>query len=239
MTIYSVCFNFREEDLEVQSLANITSSYQGWLEFNVTIAMSHWQLHKDQNRGFYIGVSRAGQPEHEVRLEEAGLVTSRSDEEHQPFMVAFFKAPQQLHPHKRQHSRTKRQAQRKRNNRKSTEYKNPLLYTPPSENHRSCQIQTMYVSFKELKWQDWIVAPDGYNAFYCAGECNFPLNAHMNATNHAIVQTLVHLMNPGRVPKPSCAPTRLSAISVLYYLDDSNVNLKKYKNMVVKSCGCH
>jgi Transforming growth factor beta like domain len=55
------------------------------------------------------------------------------------------------------------------------------------------------VSFKDLKWQDWIIAPDGYGAFYCSGECNFPLNAHMNATNHAIVQTLVHLMHPTKV----------------------------------------
>lgn len=88
-------------------------------------------------------------------------------------------------------------------------------------------------------FQDWIIAPDGYDAYYCSGECNFPLNAHMNATNHAIVQTLVHLVSPGKVPKPCCAPTKLSAISVLYFLDESNVILKKYKNMVVKSCGCH
>lgn len=47
--------------------------------------------------------------------------------------------------------------------------------------------------------QDWIIAPDGYGAFYCSGECNFPLNAHKNATNHAIVQTLVHLLNPTKV----------------------------------------
>lgn len=230
----------REEDLEIQSLANITSSYQGWLEFNVTTAMAHWQLHKDQNRGLYISVSDLENPEEEIRLEDAGFVTSRNDDEHQPFMVAFFKAPQQLRPHKSHaHTRTKRSNVQRKRNKGKTDFKNPLLYSPPSENHRSCQIHTMHVSFKELKWQDWIVAPDGYNAFYCAGECNFPLNAHMNATNHAIVQTLVHLLNPGRVPKPSCAPTRLSAISVLYYLDDSNVNLKKYKNMVVKSCGCH
>ncbi|KAI6074881.1 Bone morphogenetic protein 6 [Aix galericulata] len=37
---------------------------------------------------------------------------------------------------------------------------------------------------------DWIIAPKGYAANYCDGECSFPLNAHMNATNHAIVQTL-------------------------------------------------
>lgn len=87
--------------------------------------------------------------------------------------------------------------------------------------------------------KDWIIAPDGYAANYCDGECSFPLNAHMNATNHAIVQTLVHLMNPENVPKPCCAPTKLHAISVLYFDDNSNVILKKYKNMVVRACGCH
>ena len=87
--------------------------------------------------------------------------------------------------------------------------------------------------------QDWIIAPEGYSAYYCHGQCAFPLNAHMNATNHAIVQTLVHLMNQLKVPKPCCAPTKLSAISVLYFDDNSNVILKKYKNMVVRACGCH
>ena len=61
----------------------------------------------------------------------------------------------------------------------------------------------------------------------------------MNATNHAIVQTLVHLMNPSTVPQPCCSPTKLTAISVLYFDDSNNVVLKKYTNMVVKACGCH
>ena len=52
------------------------------------------------------------------------------------------------------------------------------------------------VSFRDLNWDDWIIAPDGYDSFYCQGECSFPLNSHLNATNHAIVQTLVHLMDP-------------------------------------------
>ena len=52
-------------------------------------------------------------------------------------------------------------------------------------------------------------------------------------------QTLVHLMSPDLTPKPCCAPTKLSGISVLYFDESSNVILKKYRNMVVKSCGCH
>ncbi|XP_023311851.1 bone morphogenetic protein 5-like [Anoplophora glabripennis] len=109
----------------------------------------------------------------------------------------------------------------------------------PSGTWRDCRLHNLYISFKDLKWQDWIIAPTGYSAYYCSGTCNFPLHGHMNATNHAIVQTLVHLTNPNRYPKPCCAPSKLTPISVLYFLDDTNVILKKYKNMMVKSCGCH
>ncbi|KAF2987272.1 hypothetical protein EK904_000083, partial [Melospiza melodia maxima] len=62
-----------------------------------------------------------------------------------------------------------------------------------SEQKQACKKHELYVSFRDLGWQDWIIAPEGYAAFYCDGECSFPLNAHMNATNHAIVQTLVCL----------------------------------------------
>uniref|UniRef100_A0A672IUP2 Bone morphogenetic protein 7 n=1 Tax=Salarias fasciatus TaxID=181472 RepID=A0A672IUP2_SALFA len=105
--------------------------------------------------------------------------------------------------------------------------------------HEGCKKHELYVSFKDLGWQDWIIAPEGYSAYYCEGECAFPLNSQMNATNHAIVQTLVHFINPDAVPKPCCAPTQLHGISVLYFDDSSNVILKKYRNMVVRACGCH
>uniref|UniRef100_A0A8C4QYH2 Bone morphogenetic protein 6 n=1 Tax=Eptatretus burgeri TaxID=7764 RepID=A0A8C4QYH2_EPTBU len=108
-----------------------------------------------------------------------------------------------------------------------------------SEMKQACKIRQMYVSFQNLSWQDWIIAPEGYSAYYCDGECTFPLGAHMNATNHAIVQTLVHMRKPHKVPKPCCAPTKLNAISILYFDNNSNVILKKYRNMVVRSCGCH
>lgn len=101
-----------------------------------------------------------------------------------------------IKPTKDNHVRMKRNTSQRR--KKKSENRNPLFHGG-DHNPKSCQIQTLYVSFKDLKWQDWIIAPDGYGAFYCAGECNFPLNAHMNASNHAIVQTLVHLMHPQKV----------------------------------------
>lgn len=100
-----------------------------------------------------------------------------------------------------------------------------------------CNKITWFVSFKELKWSDWIIAPDGYEASYCLGECPFPLPPVLRSTNHAIVQMLAHLMDK-QIPKPCCAPTKLQPITVLYYDDYSNVVLKEYRNMIVQSCGC-
>lgn len=47
------------------------------------------------------------------------------------------------------------------------------------------------LTFFLLPTQDWVIAPQGYSAYYCEGECSFPLDSCMNATNHAIVQSLV------------------------------------------------
>uniref|UniRef100_A0A0A9XMN4 Protein decapentaplegic n=1 Tax=Lygus hesperus TaxID=30085 RepID=A0A0A9XMN4_LYGHE len=100
-----------------------------------------------------------------------------------------------------------------------------------------CKRHPLYVDFKDVGWDDWIVAPPGYDAYYCHGECTFPLADHLNSTNHAIVQTLVNSVNPGAVPKACCVPTQLSSISMLY-LDDSKVVLKNYQDMAVVGCGC-
>ncbi|XP_011504725.1 PREDICTED: protein 60A [Ceratosolen solmsi marchali] len=227
-----------ERELEYLDAVNASSGREGWIALNVSAALEHWLRDPGANRGLYLSVHPAERHVHEMRPEDVGLVGFRGAADRQPFMVGFFKSSGLRERKVRQ----KREAKRKKKAEVAAlDYRpgNPYADPQVQYNSRTCKIQTLYVSFRDLQWQDWIIAPDGYDAYYCSGECNFPLNAHMNATNHAIVQTLVHLVNPGKVPKPCCAPTKLSPISVLYFLDESNVILKKYKNMVVKSCGCH
>lgn len=236
LVVYSIMDKENEMDLIKISETDISVGRDGWIEINVTNTVDLLKMNKTSNSGFYISAYLKGRPEKEIKIDEIGLVNGKGDDKHQPFLVAYCKGPENMSSVNKDHQRIKRNIQKKRKNK--SENRNPLL-DHPSDLQKSCQIKTMYVSFKALNWQDWIIAPEGYGAFFCSGECNFPLNAHMNATNHAIVQTLVHLMHPGKVPKPCCAPTKLIPISVLYHIDESNVNLKKYKNMVVKSCGCH
>nr|AVD29925.1 decapentaplegic [Parhyale hawaiensis] len=108
----------------------------------------------------------------------------------------------------------------------------------PSAPYEQCRRHSLYVDFKLVDWQSWIVAPPGYAAYFCGGECEFPLSDHLNSTNHAIIQTLVNSKYPERVPTACCVPTELSPISMLYVDEFSNVVLKNYQNMVVEACGC-
>ncbi|XP_073828314.1 protein 60A-like [Musca autumnalis] len=236
INVYSIVKTNDHERLQLLSSLNTTADYQGWLELNVTEGLSSWLHQPKENKGIYVGAHPTNKPEREIKLDDIGLVHPNGDDEHQPFMVGFFRGPELIKQVKH-HSRRKRETNHPRR-RKKSDIGNPLM-DGPTEGSRSCQMQTLYIAFKDLGWRDWIIAPDGYGAYYCSGECNFPLNAHMNATNHAIVQTLVHLLERSKVPKPCCAPTRLGALPVLYHLDEQHVNLKKYKNMIVKSCGCH
>ena len=34
-----------------------------------------------------------------------------------------------------------------------------------------CCRESLYISFKDLGWDDWILAPEGFHAFYCRGSC--------------------------------------------------------------------
>lgn len=100
-----------------------------------------------------------------------------------------------------------------------------------------CRRHPLYVDFKDVGWNKWIVAPSGYDAFFCLGECRFPLADHMNSSSHAMVQTLVNSVN-GAVPRACCVPTSLSPIALLYLDQEERVVLKNYEDMVVEGCGC-
>lgn len=100
-----------------------------------------------------------------------------------------------------------------------------------------CRRHPLYVDFNDVGWHRWIIAPSGYDAFFCLGECRFPLAEHMNSSSHAMVQTLVNSVN-GAVPRACCVPTSLSPIALLYLDPQDRVVLKNYQDMVVEGCGC-
>ncbi|XP_030917925.1 bone morphogenetic protein 8B [Geospiza fortis] len=237
MGVVSPCSR-RESDLFLLDVQDLRAGTEGWLVFDVTAASNHWSVEQKYTLGLRLYVET--DDGHSVDPGSAGLLGRRGPRSKQPFMVTFFRASPSP-------SRVTRAAkpQRRRQHKKSNDLPHPNKLpgifddVHPADGRQVCRRHELYVSFQDLGWLDWVIAPQGYSAYYCEGECAFPLDSCMNATNHAILQSLVHLMKPEAVPKACCAPTKLSATSVLYYDSNNNVILKKHRNMVVKSCGCH
>ncbi|XP_023655342.1 growth/differentiation factor 5 [Paramormyrops kingsleyae] len=114
----------------------------------------------------------------------------------------------------------------------------PRIKKPVKTHKPRCNRKQLHVNFKEMGWDDWIIAPLEYDAFHCDGVCEFPIRSHLEPTNHAIIQTLMNSMDPDSTPPTCCVPTRLSPISILYIDSSNNVVYKQYEDMVVESCGC-
>ncbi|XP_035397791.1 bone morphogenetic protein 15 [Cygnus atratus] len=101
-----------------------------------------------------------------------------------------------------------------------------------------CSLRSFPVSFAQLGWDHWIIAPHRYNPRYCKGACPRLLRDGYHAPNHAVVQNLVHQLVDATVPRPSCVPYRYSPISVLMIQHDGGILYKEYENMIAESCTC-
>ncbi|XP_055362399.1 bone morphogenetic protein 2b [Betta splendens] len=208
----------------------VQDSLSRWESFDVSPAISQWTSGKSHNHGFMVEVLHPDAAKtDEARAQVHGKHVRVSRSLHQdrdswpqarPLLVTYGhdgRGDSVLH------TREKRQAALRKPRRKHI--------------HKSCKRHALYVDFSDVGWNEWIVAPPGYHAYYCHGECPFPLADHLNSTNHAIVQTLVNSVN-ANIPRACCVPTDLSPISLLYLDEYEKVILKNYQDMVVEGCGC-
>ncbi|KAJ8355476.1 hypothetical protein SKAU_G00182700 [Synaphobranchus kaupii] len=193
-----------------------------WESFDVSSAVSRWTADGGANHGLVVEVLHLdgegeGQGRRHVRVSRSLHGDEDTWPQARPLLVTFG------HDGKGHalHRREKRQVRAKQR----------------KKQRANCRRHTLYVDFSDVGWNEWIVAPPGYHAFYCHGECPFPLADHLNSTNHAIVQNLVNSVNTN-IPRACCVPTQLSPISLLYLDEYEKVILKNYQDMVVEGCGC-
>ncbi|MGH0158678.1 UNVERIFIED_CONTAM: hypothetical protein FKN15_036019 [Acipenser sinensis] len=179
----------RETGLFLLDTRTLWATEEGWLEFDITATSNLWVMSPRHNLGLQLSVETSNG--NSINPKEAGLIGRDGPHDKQPFMVAFFKVSEVHIRTTRSAPNKRRQQSRNRSVQPQDMPRNPNMSGYNSSDQKTaCKKHELYVSFRELGWQDWIIAPEGYAANYCAGECSFPLNAHMNATNHAIVQTL-------------------------------------------------
>ncbi|KAJ8339255.1 hypothetical protein SKAU_G00360410 [Synaphobranchus kaupii] len=104
---------------------------------------------------------------------------------------------------------------------------------------RNCARRYLKVDFADIGWNEWIISPKHFDAFYCSGSCRFPMPKSVKPSNHATIQSIVRAVGvvPG-IPEPCCVPEKMSSLSILFFDENKNVVLKVYPNMTVDSCAC-
>ncbi|XP_043940802.1 bone morphogenetic protein 2-like isoform X2 [Protopterus annectens] len=221
-----------------------------WESFNVSTAATEWMKSRWSNMEFIIEVVHFNQSQsqtmsdlwtEQVRLRRSAPNDDSSWSRERPLLVTY------THDGQGQTlvSRTKRskpfvfrQYRRVGGKKASSRTKRNGKHSKLKRKSKSkCKRHPLFVDFKDVGWNQWIVAPSGYHAFFCHGECRFPLSDHMNSSSHAVVQTLVNSVN-SQVPRACCVPTELSPIAMLYLDQNDRVVLKNYQDMVVEACGC-
>nr|ABG00200.1 Univin [Paracentrotus lividus] len=205
--------------------ADLTQGYTGTID--VMSIVSSWRLRKTSNHGMLLHIealTTSGNSRRGGRaIKELGAMSQKCS-------ANLIVTSSEYRQCKDRNRRNKRQA--------DSEGTSDFTSFPTSSLTNLCQRHRLFVSFRDVGWEDWIIAPMGYQAYYCDGECPFPLGERLNGTNHAIIQTLVNSIDSRAVPKVCCAPTKLSGISMLYFDNNENVVLRQYEDMVVEACGC-
>jgi hypothetical protein len=103
---------FRDKYLELVHNITIESSFKGWLHFNITDTALPWVVFPHENLGLYITVTDADGDE--VKPRDMGIIGGKSDKhEKQPFLLAFFRIPREVHVRRTRAARNKRNKKKK------------------------------------------------------------------------------------------------------------------------------
>ncbi|XP_052505699.1 bone morphogenetic protein 10 [Budorcas taxicolor] len=259
ITIFEVLESKEDHEGERSMLVLVSGEIYGtnseWETFDVTDAIRHWQKSGSSTHQLEVHIESKHETEDTLGRGQLEIDTSARNK-HDPLLVVF--SDDQSSEKERKEELDEMIAHEQfpeMDNLDLDGYSNGpgeeallqmrsnIIYDSTARIRRNakgnyCKRTPLYIDFKEIGWDSWIIAPPGYEAYECRGVCNYPLAEHLTPTKHAIIQALVHLKNSQKASKACCVPTKLEPISILY-LDKGVVTYKfKYEGMAVSECGC-
>ncbi|XP_068140225.1 inhibin beta A chain [Drosophila tropicalis] len=103
-----------------------------------------------------------------------------------------------------------------------------------------CCREKLYISFAEIGWDNWILQPPGYHAYFCRGSCSSVASVAQAASHHSSIMKIVST-NATHKPLeliPCCTAKQYSSLQLVVLDSNNSATLKTLPNMVVESCGC-
>ncbi|KAK7571848.1 hypothetical protein V9T40_014320 [Parthenolecanium corni] len=200
-----------EERTKLSASLPVTLSSLGWKTFDVTSTVKEWYAspHKDRLR-LLVECSGCGDYVTPVLFDDPRQV----NEWEKPFLM--------IQPDPTVTRRVRRRA----------------VDCSRAKRDQCCK-QQFYIRFRDIGWHTWIIAPSGYYANYCRGDCGgFHRTPDTYINPHTYALEDYKKINQYSLFEPCCAPVKFSSISMIYITPDQNVIKRDLPKMVVDECGC-
>lgn len=186
-----------------------------WESFDIHSAVQAWS--DDPNTNF--GLEIDGQDENLASVVD--LLTVQPD-----FMDLL---PEELAPHLDVFTQT-RTILSSRHKRSGTK-----MDCVQGDGEEKCCRFPLWISFKDIGWDDWIVHPKGFQAYFCDGTCP---HRYKSAHPFSEIMSLINMHNPNAMPAPCCTATRLSPLPLVHYNEDGDLVISTFEDMIVEECKC-
>ncbi|XP_056368740.1 growth/differentiation factor 15 [Oenanthe melanoleuca] len=97
-----------------------------------------------------------------------------------------------------------------------------------------CCLKSLKVSFQDIGWSDWVIAPSSYYMRFCEGSC--PHN-YKPASMHAQIQSRVHSLSKA-APPPCCVPADYDPMVLMHLDSEGRLVSSLFEDMLVTRCHC-
>ncbi|KAL7726661.1 hypothetical protein ACLKA6_017704 [Drosophila palustris] len=225
-----------------------------WLEFDVTTAVRAWLNRSHENLGIEIQCDKCRRIGARILSEvstpsrQHQTAEESDDNIHDKFhltpVLNIIGHVGRTHSEEAVHPNHHNLTSNNRNQSNGNDYfnhrqPNPIKKSPNScyRAHQRCCRHQLDVAFKDIKGFEFIIQPKTFDAGYCKGRCP---PRHNPAHHHALLQSLIWQQDHNRVPRPCCAPSKLTEIEILHVDEEHSDKLKisTWSNMQVLECAC-
>ncbi|XP_053855445.1 growth/differentiation factor 15 [Vidua macroura] len=97
-----------------------------------------------------------------------------------------------------------------------------------------CCLKSLKVSFQDIGWSDWVIAPNSYYMRFCEGSC--PHN-YKPASMHAQIKSRVHSLSKA-APPPCCVPAGYDPMVLMHLDSEGRLVSSLFEDMLVTRCHC-